>query len=176
MIMALLEVVACAAAAGLTNYWMLERREAHRFASVKCEELYNLVEAYEQGLVAYFAKTCSLIVDGCPYLPNAEAAGTKLMGDSARTRMLISLYFPALSPQVKRADVAVASTLSAMRCYQAGSQEESGLLSLEQSLFDMRETFEALKHAIVMAHRDRERRLPIRRALGAPAEALRLAV
>ena len=175
MVMALLEVVACAAAAGLTNYWMLERREAHRFASGKCEELYNLVETYEQGLIAYFAKNCSLIVDGCPYLPTAEAADGKLMGDSARTRMLISLYFPALSPQVKRADVAVATTLTAMRRYQANHKEESALLSLEQTLFEMRETFDALKHAVVMAHRDRERRLPVRRKLATPAEALRMA-
>jgi hypothetical protein len=175
MVMALLEVVACAAAAGLTNYLILERRESRRFASGKAEELYNLVETYEQGLVAYFAKTCSLIVDGCPYLPNAEAQGAKLMGDSARARMLIGLYFPTLWPQVKRADVAVASTLTAMRRYQANRQEENALLSLEQTLIDMRETFETLKHAVVMEHRDRERRLPIRRKLVKPAEALRMA-
>ncbi len=175
MVMALLEVIACAAAAGMTSYLILDRREARRFASNKTEELYNLVETYEQGLVAYFAKTCSLIVDGCPYLPHAETPGAKLMGDSARARMLISLYFPALWPQVRRADIAVAATLTAMRQYQADRQEENALLRLEQTLLDMRDTFETLKHAVVMAHRDRERRLPIRRPLASPAEALRMA-
>jgi hypothetical protein len=175
LVMALIEVAACAAAAGFTNYLILDRRESRRFASTKAEELYNLVETYEQGLVAYFARTCSLVVDGCNYLPNAETPGGRLMDDSARARMLISLYFPALSPQVKRADIAVASTLSAMRRYQANRKEDNALLTLEQTLLDMRETFETLKHAVVLEHRDRERRLPIRRSLASPAEALRMA-
>jgi hypothetical protein len=34
---------------------------------------------------------------------------------------------------------------------------------------------ETLKHAVVMAHRDHERRAPIRRKLATPAEALRMA-
>jgi hypothetical protein len=176
MVMALLDVAACAVAAGVTNYLLLERREARHFASSKAEELYNLVESWEQGLVAYFARTCSLIVDGCAYIPNVEGPEARLMGDSARARMLVSLYFPALGPQVKRADAAVASALQAMRLYQAENGENNALLGLEQTLIDMRETFESLKHAVVVEHRDRERRLPAPRKLAKPVEALRLAV
>jgi hypothetical protein len=175
LVMALFDVAACAAAAGVTNYLILERRDARHLASSKAEELYNLVESWEQGLVAYFARTCSLIVDGCPYIPHGGLTEAKLMGDSARARMLISLYFPALAPQVKRADAAVASALEAMRRHRAEISDKGALLSLEQTLIDMRESFEALKHAVVVTHRDRDRRLPAPRELAKSVGALRMA-
>jgi hypothetical protein len=175
MVTALLEIAACAAAVGLTNYLILERRDSRHFASGKAEDLYNLLEAYEQGLVAYFAKSCALIVDGCTYIPNAEPSEGKLTEDSARARMLVSLYFPDLGPPLKRADAAVGSTLQAMRRYHAESGDTNALLSLEQTLLDMRDAFEALKHAVVVAHRDRERRLPAPHKIAKPVEALRLA-
>ena len=162
--MALLEILACAAAAAMTTYLMMEKRELRQFTSAKAEELYTVVEAFDQGLSAYFSKTCSMIAEGYAYNANGDANWTKLMQDSARARMLISFYFPALLPTAKRADAALSSTVGAMRQFQASRQDEPTILALEQALIDMRETLDALKHAVVMAHRDGGRRRLTRRS------------
>jgi hypothetical protein len=174
--MGLLEILACAAAAAMTTYLMMEKRELRQFTSAKAEELYTLVEAFDSGLSAYFAKTCSLIAEGHADTSNGDANWAKLMHDSARARMLISFYFPALLPTAKRADAALAATVGAMRQFQANRQDERTILALEQSLIDMREALDALKHCVVMAHRDGgRRRLTQRRGPETSAQALRMA-
>jgi hypothetical protein len=154
IILTLLEMIACAAAAGVTSYLILESREARQFSSAKAEELYTLVEAFDQGVVAHFAHACSLIVEGCDYAPHGDESWARLTRDSAKARMLVSFYFPSLWPQVKRADAGVASAVGALRRYHGARNDENAVLALEQSLVDMRDTMEALKHAVVMTHRD----------------------
>jgi hypothetical protein len=94
VILTLLEMLACAMAAGVTCYLVLESREERHFASAKAEELYTLVEAFDQGLVGHFAHACSLIAEGCSYSPHGDATWTKLTRDSAKARMLVSFIFP----------------------------------------------------------------------------------
>lgn len=174
IILTLLEMMACAASAGVASYLILESREARHFASAKAEELYTLVEAFDQGLVGHFAHACSLIAEDCPYSPHGDANWAKLIRDSATARMLVSFYFPSLWPQVKRADASVAGAVGALRRYQASRCDEESVLALEQSLVEMRETMESLKHAVVMTHRDGARPvMPARRP--SVAQALRMA-
>jgi hypothetical protein len=150
---AMMGVVACSAAAGLTSFLTLERREARQFAAGKAEELYTLIEAFDQGLVAFFENACGSGTDGCPYKP-ADAGLGELMRDSAKARMLISFYFPALWPKVRRADAAVAASVTALRAYCADPRGESSALALEPALSDLREAMDTLKHAVVTTHRD----------------------
>jgi hypothetical protein len=174
IILTLLEMVACAAAAGVTSYLILEGREARHFSSAKAEELYTLVETFDQGLVGHFAHACSLISEGCAYSPHGDASWMKLTRDSAKARMLVSFYFPSLWPQVKRADSSVAAAVGALRRYQASRCDEETMIALEQSLVEMRDTMESLKHAVVMSHRDGSRPAPgVRRPT--VAQALRMA-
>ena len=173
--MGLLEILACAATAAVTTYLMMEKRELRQFTSAKAEELYTLVEAFDQGLSAYFSKTCSMIAEGYAYTSNGDANWSKLMQESARARMLISFYFPALLPTAKRADAALSATVGAMRQFQANRHDEPTILALEQTLIDMRETLDALKHAVVMAHRDGGRHKLTRRRHKSAAQALRMA-
>ena len=169
----ILEIAACAAAAGLTSYFVLEKREARHHAAAKAEELYSLLEAFEQGLVAHFVRICALIAEGCAYAPAQDPGWEKLTREAARARMLVSFYFPALWPHMKRADGTVAAAVAAMRRHHANPRDEQAILGFEQSVFDMREAVQSLKHAVVMAHRDRGRRLAARRPMA--AEALRMA-
>lgn len=162
IILTLLEMMACATAAGVTSYLILESREARQFSAGKAEELYTLVEAFDQGLVGHFAHACSLIAEGCAYSPHGDPSWAKLTRDSAKARMLVSFYFSSLWPQVKRADAAVAAAVAALRRYQASRCDEESVIGLEQSLMEMREAMETLKHAVVMAHRDGLR--PVARA------------
>ena len=174
IILTLLEMMACAAAAGITSYLILEGREARHFSSAKAEELYTLIEAFDQGLVGHFGHACSLIAEGCPYSPHGDTSWMKLTRDSAQARMLVSFYFPSLWPQVKRADASVAAAVGALRRYQASRCDEESILALEQSLVEMRDTMETLKHAVVMTHRDRARQAP-RTRRPSVAQALRMA-
>ena len=175
IILTLLEMMACATAAGVTSYLILESREARQFSSAKAEQLYTLVEAFDQGLVGHFAHACSLIAEGCSYSPHGDAGWTKLTRDSAKARMLVSFYFPSLWPQVKRADASVAAAVGALRRYQASRCDEETVLALEQSLVEMRDTMETLKHAVVMSHRDGARP-PVRPRRPTVGQALRMAV
>jgi hypothetical protein len=173
---AIFEILACAAAAGLTSFFVLERREMRHYASAKAEELYVVIDSFDQGLAAYFAQNCSLIAEGCLYSPAGDAGWSRLMRDSARARMLIGFYFPALWPQMKQADARLAATLSAMRRYHFQREDEASLVGLEQSLLDLRETMDALKHAVVMSHRDSGRGRLLRRSRPpAPSSVLSMA-
>ena len=174
IILVLLEMMACAAAAGITSYLILEGREARHFSSAKAEELYTLVEAFDQGLIGHFGHACSLIAEGCPYSPHGDETWMRLTRDSAQARMLVSFYFPSLWPQVKRADASVASAVGAMRRYQASRCDEESVIALEQSLVDMRDTMETLKNAVVMTHRDGKRPV-LRSRRPSMAQALRMA-
>ena len=173
--MALFEILACAAAAGFTCYFALERREMRHYASAKAEELYVVIDAFDQGLAAYFAQNCSLIAEGYLFSPHGDAGWSRLMRESARARMLIGFYFPGLWPQMKQADARLSATLSAMRRYHQQSEDADSLDHLEQSLIDLRETMDALKHAVVMTHRDNERPRLLRRSRAAPAAKLSMA-
>jgi len=171
----LLEIVACAASAGATTYLILQSREARRYAAAKAEELYTAVEAFEQGLAAYFAESCARIGEGRPYLAATDAHWAKTMRDSAKLRMLVCFYFPALWPQVRHADMALAATLGAMRQYHLRPADEAAVLALEQCLIDMRETMQAFKHEVIAAHRDGETGRHSRRRADAPKQALSMA-
>jgi hypothetical protein len=174
--LALFEILACAGAAGLTAYVLLERRELRHFVSAKAEDLYVVVDSFDQGLAGYFAQHCSLIAEGCLYSPYGDADWSRLMRDAGRARMLIGFYFPALWPQMKQADARLAATLSAMRRYHQQGDDAEAMDALEQSLIDLRETMDTLKHAVVMSHRDVGRpRLLRRPRAGASATALRMA-
>jgi hypothetical protein len=157
IILTMLEMAACAGTAGVTSYLILQGRDQRQFASAKAEELYTLVETFDQGLIAHFAQACSLIAEGRAYSASGDAGWTRLTRESARARMLVSFYFPALWPQVRRADASVAASIGALQRFQDGRQDDDAVLQLEQSLIDVRETMEALKHAVVMTHRDSAR-------------------
>ncbi len=176
IMLAVFEILACAAAAGLTAYLLLERRELRHYVSAKAEDLYVVVDSFDQGLAAYFAQNCSLIAEGCLYSLHGDADWSRLMREAARARMLIGFYFPALWPQMKKADARLAATLSAMRRYHQQCDDAATMDALEQSLIDLRETMDTLKHAVVMSHRDIGRpRLLRRPRAGASAAALRMA-
>lgn len=160
IVVAMLEIVACAGAAAATTYLIIEKRELRQFTSAKAEELYVLLEAFDQELSSYLAKTCSLIAEGQSYSPQGDASWTKLMQKSAKSRMLINFYFPDLLPEAKRTDTALSATVGAMRRLQADCLGEPPALALEQTLLDMRETLDTLKHAVVMTHRDVSRARP----------------
>jgi hypothetical protein len=165
MAVEILAVVACAAASGVTSFAILERREARQFAASRAEELYTLIEAFDQGIVGFFENAFTTHPDACPYqVSDAGLAG--LMRDSARARMLISFYFPALWPKVRRADAAVAAGVAALRRYHANPRGEAPGLSLEPALADLRHAMESLKHAVVTTHRDGAARRLRRRLLG----------
>ena len=173
---AIFAILACAATAGFTCYFALERREIRHYASAKAEELYVVIDSFDQGLAAYFAQNCSLIAEGYLFSPHGDAGWSRLMRESARARMLIGFYFPALWPQMKQADARLVATLSAMRRYHQQHEDAESLDGLEQSLIDLRETMDSLKHAVVMAHRDKDRPRLLRRGRAtAPATALSLA-
>ncbi len=172
---ALFEILACAATAGLTCYFALERREVRQFGAAKAEELYVVIESFDQGLAAYFAQNCSLIAEGYLYSPQGDSGWSRLTRESARARMLIGFYFPTLWPQMKQADARLSATLSAMRRYHQSREDAETLDGLEQSLIDLREAMDALKHAVVMTHRDKDRPRLLRRSRAAPATALSMA-
>jgi hypothetical protein len=153
----MLEIVVCAGAAAVTTYLIVEKRELRQFTSAKAEELYTLLEAFDRGLSAYLSQACAMLADGQGHSPHSDAIWTKLMQESAKSRMLINFYFPALLPHAKRADIALAATIGALRRFQANYNDEPPALALEQTLLDLRETLDTLKHAVVMAHRDASR-------------------
>jgi hypothetical protein len=154
ILLTVLEIACCSAAAGLTSFFILERREARHLASVKAEELYTLVDAFDQSLISHFSRRFSQSGDDWSYQQNGDADWNTLMRDAAKARMLISFYFPALWPHVSRADAAVTTSVAAMRRYHSSRKDEAAVVSLEQALLDMREALQALKHEVVMTHRD----------------------
>ena len=164
MAVEMLAIVACATAAGATCFLMLERREARQFAASKAEELYTLIETFDQGLIAFFEQSCAMAAKRRLYQP-ADSGLAELMRDSAKARMLISFYFPTLWPTVRRADAAVAATVAALQRYYAEPTHASAL-HLETVMSDLREAMETLKHAVVTAHRDGPARRIRRRLLG----------
>ena len=143
----LLELLASAITAGVTCHLLLERREARSFTVAKAEELYTLIESFEQTLVSRLIEVCS--ADDA-----AEPTWSGLTRDSAKARMLVSFYFPALWPEVRAADAGVSRATAAARDYRFGPRDENAALAVEQALSEARENLAALKHAVVQRRRD----------------------
>ena len=76
------------------------------------------------------------------------------MQDSAKLRMLVGFYFPSLWPEVKRCDAAVSTTVDALQHFQNNPADENALVTLDNLVVDMKDALDALKHAVVVAHRD----------------------
>jgi hypothetical protein len=152
--LSILQILACAATAATTTYLIVESRERRQFFSTKAEELYTLVETVDRDLTDYFAHSYSLIAEGHSYRPHTEFEWSKLMQESAKLRMLVGFYFPSLWPQVKTCDAAVSTTADALQRFQNNQGDESALLTLDNLVVDMKDALDALKHAVVVAHRD----------------------
>ena len=69
-------------------------------------------------------------------------------------RMLVGFYFPSLWPQVKPADSAITATADGLRDFQRHRFQGNSLLILDNLVADMRDALDALKHAVIVAHRD----------------------
>ena len=166
---AVLAILVCAAAAGLTALAAFERREARKHSASRAEELYALVEEFDQNIAAYFGLCASTVAKGRACAPLEEAGWLEMMRESARARTLVSFYFPALWPQMTRADTAIAQAAATLRQYEANFRDETAARKVERSLGDLKDVMEALKGAIVTAHRDSRRPiLPRRRSLSLP--------
>jgi len=152
--LAILQIVACAATAAMTTYLIVESREQRQFFSAKAEDLYALVETVDRDLTDYFAQSYSLVAEGHSYRRHTEFAWSKLMQDSAKLRMLVGFYFASLWPQVKRCDAAISTTVDALQRFENNPGDESALVTLDNLVVDMKDAFDALKHAVVVAHRD----------------------
>ena len=175
----MLQIVACVATAATTTFLIVESRERRQFLSGKAEDLYTLVETVDRDLTDFFAHSYALISEGHPYRPHTEFAWNKLVQESAKVRMLVGFYFPSLWPQVKRSDAAVSTTVNALQDFQRDRLDENALVTLDNLVVDMKDALDALKHSVVVAHRD-GRGLPFgfRRREKAPeaaARALRVA-
>jgi hypothetical protein len=152
--LSILQILACAATAATTSYLIMESREQRQFFSAKAEELYTLVEAVDRDLTDYFAQSYSLVAEGHSYRSHTEFAWSKLMQESAKLRMLVGFYFPSLWPEVKRSDAAVSTTVDALQHFQNNQADENALVTLDNLVVEMRDALDALKHAVVVAHRD----------------------
>ena len=176
--LALLQLVASVATAATATYLIVESRERRQFLSAKAEDLYTAVETVDRGLSDFFGQAYTLICDGRPLRPSTDFAWSKLQQEQAKVRMLVSFYFPTLWPEVKRGDAGVATAVAALAEYELHHPEESALLALDHVVLDMKDALEALKHAVVVAHRDgRGHPLGLRRKLVTPElrRALRMA-
>ena len=154
---AVLAVLVFAAVAGLTALAAFERREARNHAASRAEERYGLVEGFDQNLAAYFALCSSTVAQGRACAPLEEAGWLEMMRESARARTLVSFYFPALWPQVTRADSAISEAAATLRRYEADFRDEAAARSVERSLANLKDVMEALKSAVVAAHRNGRR-------------------
>jgi hypothetical protein len=165
----ILAVLVCAAAAGVTALAVFERREARNHAASRAEELYALVEGFDQCLAAYFAMCSSTVAQGRDCAPLEEAGWLEMMRESVRARTLVSFYFPALWPQMTCADAAISQAAATLRRYEADFRDEAAARSVERSLAELKDAMESLKGAIVAAHRNARRPgLPRRRSLNLP--------
>ena len=164
-----LAVLVGATAAGLMALAAFERREARVRAASRAEELYALVEGFDQTLAAHFAMCSATVAQGRACAPLEEAGWLEMMRESVRARTLVSFYFPALWPQMTCADSAISQAAATLRRYEADFRDEAAARSVERSLAELKDVMEALKGAIVATHRNvRRPLLPRRRAIGRP--------
>jgi hypothetical protein len=158
---AVFAVLIFAAAAGLTTVRIIERRDTRAHAAALAEELYALVESFDQSFSAYFARCRSVLAEGGAVAPLEEAGWREMRRDSARARTLVGLYFPTLWPQVKRTDALLSQAAAALRRLEVDEHDAGRVRGLDRALSELTEAMEALKGAVVMAHRGGESRRPV---------------
>jgi mannose-1-phosphate guanylyltransferase len=152
--LALLQLVAAVATAATATYLIVESREKRQFLSTKAEELYTAVETVDRSLVEFFGQAYALICEGRALRPSTDYAWSLLQQEQAKVHMLVSFYFPTLWTELKRGDAGVATAMAALVEFEQRHPEESALLALDHLVHDMKDALEALKHAVVLAHRD----------------------
>ena len=168
---AMLEIVACAATAATTTYLIVESRERRQFLYSKAEELYTLVEAADAEMTEYFAEAYPAFADNKPAPPRAEASLARARQCATKIRMLVGFYFPAVRAPLKATDNAAAAALTASRACGIGDADENALLRLDHDVIEMKDSYEALKYAVVSAHRDgRGRLFSLRRPMSTAPE------
>jgi hypothetical protein len=158
---AVFAVLISAAAAGLTTLRIVEARELRARAAAQAEELYALVESFDQSFSAYFTRCRSIIAEGRAFAPLEEAGWREMRRDSARARTLVGLYFPALWPQVRRTDALLSQAVATLRRYEDHGHNDGLVRSLDRSLEELKDAMEALKGAVVVAHRVGDSRRPV---------------
>jgi hypothetical protein len=157
---AVVAVLIAAAGAGLTALRAIERRWSRVRADAQAEELYSLVESFDQSLSAYLARCRDFIARGRESAPLEEAGWLDMRRDSARARTLVSLYFPNLWPQVKRTDALLSQAVAALRRYAGDPRDLGSARAFDRSIEELKDAMDALKSAVVTAHRGAERRRP----------------
>jgi len=158
---AVLAVLVSAAVAGLAATLTVERRERRARAAALAEELYALVESFDQTLAAYFVRSRAIIAEGRSSAPLEEAGWLDMRRDSARARALIGLHFPTLWPLVKRTDAMVSQAVASLQRHERDCRDPGLARGLDRSLGELKDAMEALKRAVVAAHHGGESRRPI---------------
>jgi hypothetical protein len=158
---AVIAVLISAAAAGWTALRAVERRDSRARVAAQAEELYALVESFDQSLTAYFSRSRAILVEGLDAAPLEEAGWLDMRRDTARARTLVGLYFPALWPQVRRADATLSQAVGALRRCEADRGDTRGVRGLDRALDELKDAMEALKGGVVAAHRVSESRRPV---------------
>jgi hypothetical protein len=162
---AMLAVLISAAAAGVTMWRIVERRDRRACIAMHAEELYALIESFDQSFSAYFARCRAFIAEGRAFAPLEEAGWREMRRDSARARTLVGLYFPSLWPQVKRTDALLSQAMATLRRYEDDGRNDALVRGLDRSLGELKDAMEALKGGVVAAHRGESRRPVLPRRL-----------
>lgn len=148
-----LTVLASAIAAGIATYCLNISKERLLFVGQKSEELYSTVEALDFELSCFYGKQYSLVGEGprAVDVENLHRANAYF----ATARMLVGLYFPALSPNLARASAAAATAQRSLETLEDAPQSSRTHLTeaLDGSVCDLKDALDALKAAILTAAR-----------------------
>jgi len=142
-------VLASAIAAALATYYLNISKERLWFLGQKSEELYCTVEALDCELSYFYAKY-SLV--GETQQAVSREGLHRASAYFATSRMLVGLYFPALSHDLTRARAAAATAQRSLETLQGGASESGRIVlaeTLDDSVCDLKDALDALKAAIL---------------------------
>jgi hypothetical protein len=149
----ILKVFMSGIAAGVATYWLNISKERLLFLGQKSEELYRTLEAVDFELSCFYSKRYSL-VGGSPGTAGAENM-QRAKAHFATVRMLIGLYFPALTTALSRACAAASTAQRSLEALEVALEAEPRHLinELDVSVCEMKDSFDALKGAVLAAGR-----------------------
>lgn len=148
-----LTVFASALAAALATYYLNISKDRLVFLGRKSEELYCTIEALDFELSQFFGKRYSLV--GAVH-PTGDTEGLHRTSTYfATARMLVGLYFPALSPNLMRVCAAAATAQRKLEALEDAPEisQTDYLETLDASVCDLKDALAAFKVATLTTGR-----------------------
>ena len=145
----ILTVLTSAIAAGAVTYFLNVSKERLFFIGRKSEDLYCTVEALDAEISSFYAKRYALV--GSSDHPAGSENLHRANGHFATARMLVGLYFPALSLDLARAGAAAATAQRSLDTLEHAAEANPGHLleALDAAVCDLKDSLDALKSAIL---------------------------